>query len=203
MNKKPKWVIFDVGQVLYDYNSFVIDAARYLDIELILLKAELDGIVEKSMKGEMTFEQVWTQVLKLRGREHELEKILEIWWDSEKFVADTKLLIQELHIKSYSVALFTNNWPNMKERIIKNINDDSSVIKHMFESSVEHLRKPDIKFYELVQNRTGAKGNEIFFIDDKKINLTTAKDLGWQTFLYKLGADGGKTSNNKIRKQLL
>lgn len=203
MNKKPKWVIFDVGQVLYDYLAFMNDASRHLNVEIMFLKAELDEIVEKSMKGERTFEEVWGQFLKAQGKENELEKILEIHWDSKKFVSDTKLLIKQLHRKGYSIALFTNNWPNMTERILKKINDDSSVIKHMFESSVEKLRKPDIIFYELVQDRTGAKGNEIFFIDDKKENLTTAEVLGWQTFLYELGKDGGKTSNDKIRKQLL
>ncbi|MEK7160322.1 MAG: HAD-IA family hydrolase [Patescibacteria group bacterium] len=203
MNKKPKWVIFDVGQVLYDYQGFLSHAATHLNIESVLLKSELDEIVEKSMKGEMTFEEVWEQVLKAHGKESELEKILEIHWDSKKFVADTKHLIKQLHNKGYSIALFTNNWPNATERILKNVDEDLSVIKHMFESSVEKLKKPDMKFYELVEKRTGAKGNEIFFIDDKDVNLTTAEILGWQTFLYKLGQDGGKTSNDKIRKQLL
>ena len=203
MNKKPKWVIFDVGQVLYDYLGFLDHAATHLNIENVLLKSELDEIVEKSMKGEMTFEKVWGQVLKAHGKENELEKILEIHWDSKKFIVDTKHLIKQLHNKGYSIALFTNNWPNTTERILKNIDEDLSIIKHMFESSVEHLSKPDKQFYELVEKKTGAKADEIFFIDDRDINLTTAEMLGWQTFLYKLGTDGGKTSNENIRKLLL
>lgn len=203
MKIKPKWVIFDVGQVLYDYLNFLDDVAKYLNTENILLKSQLDEITAKSIKGEMSFQEVWGKILKAHGKEKDLEKILEIHWDSKKFVADTKLLMRQLHKKGYSIALFTNNWPNITERILKNIDEDSTVIQHMFESSVEHLRKPDIKFYKLVQDRTGARGNEIFFTDDNKENLITAKDLGWETFLYKLGTDGGKTSNDKIRKQLL
>jgi epoxide hydrolase-like predicted phosphatase len=203
MNTKPKWVVFDVGQVLYDYEHFVTDAAKHLRMELRLLKAELDKIFLKSMKGEMTFKEVWQEVLKEGGKEKELKKILRIWWDSKKFVADTKLLMKQLHKKGYSIALFTNNWPNMTKGLLKNIDEGSFIIKHMFESSVEHLRKPDKKFYKIVEKKTKAKGNEIYFIDDRKINLDTAESLGWQTFLYNLGRDGGKTSNDKIRKQLL
>lgn len=203
MNKKPKWVIFDVGQVLYDYKGFIKDSAKYLNINKENLQNTFTEILIASELGGLTFEEFWLGVLRLQEKEHEFQNIMSMWWDVERYVKDTKLLIKQLHKKGYSIALFTNNWPNMTERILKKINDDSSVIKHMFESSVEKLRKPDIIFYELVQDRTGAKGNEIFFIDDKKENLTTAEVLGWQTFLYKLGKDGGKTSNNKIRKQLL
>lgn len=203
MNKKPKWVIFDVGQVLYDYKSFQNQVSKHLNIEHELLKAELEDVFVRSMQGEMTFEEVWQEVLGSYGKEKELKNILDIWWDSKKFVVDTKLLVKQLHEKGYSIALFTNNWPNMTEGILKNIGEDSFVIKHMFESSVEKLRKPDIKFYELVERKTGAKENEIYFIDDKEENLITAETLGWQTFLYELGKDNGKKSNDKIRKKLL
>lgn len=203
MKTKPKWVIFDVGQVLYDYKSFMKKVSVYLGVELPILKDILTDIIENSLRGEMTFKQVWQTTLKQIQKEHEFENIEKIWWNPDTFLKDTKLLVRQLYNSGYSIALFSNNWPGMRERILKNVSNDNNIIKHFFESSVEHIRKPDIEFYYLVEKRLGAKKSEIFFIDDKQINLETAKSLGWQTFLYEIGIDNGKTANNKIRKHLL
>ncbi|PIR79911.1 MAG: hypothetical protein COU25_02860 [Candidatus Levybacteria bacterium CG10_big_fil_rev_8_21_14_0_10_35_13] len=202
MNKKPKWVIFDVGQVLYDYKGFIKDSAKYLNINKEDLQNRFTEILITSELGGLTFEEFWLGILRLQQKEHELQNIMNMWWDIERYVKDTRLLLKELHDTNYSIALFSNNWPNMGKKILEIISKDG-VIKEFFESSVEKLRKPDIKFYELAERKMGAKGKEIYFIDDKKENLITANILGWQTFLYRLGKDGGKKSNDKIRKQLL
>jgi len=202
MNKKPKWVIFDVGQVLYDYKGFIKDSAKYLNINKEDLQNRFTEILITSELGGLTFEEFWLGILRLQQKEHELQNIMNMWWDIERYVKDTRLLLKELHDTNYSIALFSNNWPNMGKKILEIISKDG-VIKEFFESSVEKLRKPDIKFYELAERKMGAKGKEIYFIDDKKENLITANILGWQNFLYRLGKDGGKKSNDKIRKQLL
>lgn len=202
MNKKPRWVIFDVGQVLYDYKAFTKHAAEHLKIEPEELEYKFDEIID-SMLGEMTFEETWKKVLINLNQENKLENIVNISWDHNKFVPDTKLLLKQLHDSGYLIALFTNNWPNATEKTLKNIDENSSIVRYMFESSVEKLRKPEIEFYKLVEKRTGAKAKQIYFIDDKQENLDTAKSLNWQTFLYKIGDDNGKTSNDLIRKQLL
>jgi len=203
MNKKPKWVIFDVGQVLYDYTSFELEVSKYLNIDYSILKIEMNEIVENSMTGELTFEQVWIGVLSKIKRENELTKIIEFFWDPKKFSKDTKLLLKQLHKKGYSIALFTNNWPNMREWMIKNLDEKNMMIKHIFESAKEHLRKPDEKFYKLVEERIAARADEIYFIDDLEINIVTGQRMNWQTFHYSFGNDGGRASNERIRKELL
>lgn len=199
---KPKWVIFDVGQVLYDYEQFITEIAVLIDIPEMVLKESISDILSSSEKGELTFEEVWMKVLSLFEKDEEYENLLKIWWDQKKFLADTKLLLKELDKAGYSIALFSNNWPNLREKILKSI-DGEKIVKFFFESSVEKLRKPDVRFYKLVEDRIKAKGSEIYFIDDRQENVDTGESLGWQTFLYRLGNDNGKISNDKIRKQLL
>ena len=77
------------------------------------------------------------------------------------------------------------------------------MVNEVFESSVEGLRKPDLKFYKLVEKRIGASGENIYFIDDSKGNIEAARKMQWQTFLYSIGSDDGKSANDLIRAKLL
>jgi FMN phosphatase YigB (HAD superfamily) len=86
--------------------------------------------------------------------------------------------------KKYKVGLLTNMYEGMldlirKKELIPNVNWDVIV-----DSSIEKCRKPDIKIYEIAQERAGFKGSEILFIDNKKENLEIPKELGWQTYWY-------------------
>ena len=199
---KPVWVIFDVGQVLYDYKKSIETIAKHLKIEEKDLYFEMDKIINKAEEGELTFEQTWKAVLKEIKLEEEFENIQRIYWSMEFFLVETRNLLFDLYEKKYKLALFTNNWPGMMQKFL-DILPLQQVISEIFESSVEKLRKPDIKFYHLVESRTKAKGKEIFFIDDRPENLETARNLGWQTFLYKTQEDRGISSNQKLRKLLL
>jgi len=52
------------------------------------------------------------------------------------------------------------------------------------DSSIEQVRKPDPKIYEIARERSGVPTDKILFIDNMQKNLDTARSLGWQTFLY-------------------
>jgi len=124
MNKKPKWVIFDVGQVLYDYKGFIKDSAKYLNIDKKDLQNTFTEILITSELGGLTFEEFWLGVLRLQQKEHELQNIMNMWWDIERYVKDTRLLLKEPHDVNYSIALFSNNWPNMGKKILEIISKD-------------------------------------------------------------------------------
>ncbi|PPQ99122.1 hypothetical protein CVT26_014372 [Gymnopilus dilepis] len=55
------------------------------------------------------------------------------------------------------------------------------------DSSVCGLRKPDPEFYLLACRRNGFKPSEAIFLDDIGLNLKTAKALGMETILVKIG----------------
>jgi len=52
------------------------------------------------------------------------------------------------------------------------------------DSSIEKCRKPERKIYEIAQDKSGFRGDEILFIDNKKENLEIPKEMGWQTFWF-------------------
>jgi len=102
--------------------------------------------------------------------------------------------------KKYKVGLLTNMYDGMlylirRKELIPEINWDVIV-----DSSVEKCRKPERKIYEIAESKSGFKGNEILFIDNKKENLEIPKKNGWQTYWYD-SSDYDK-SNQELAKIL-
>lgn len=57
-------------------------------------------------------------------------------------------------------------------------------------SCVEHLKKPDPKFYQLALAKSGAKPEQAIFIDDNEKYILAAREIGLKDILF--------TDNNKL-----
>ena len=82
------------------------------------------------------------------------------------------------------MGLLTNMYPRMllamtDKGIMPEANWDVVI-----DSTVERLRKPDLKIFELAERRANTKKDEIFFVDNTVANINVAKDFGWQAFFY-------------------
>lgn len=199
---KPRWVIFDVGGVIFDFRKAFHAVEVHLGVAEGILQEKVVAFFGPGELGKITFEEMWLNLLVTIGKEKEHQHILELWWHELHWVEDTKQLIRQLHAAGYKLALFTNNWKGMGAKVKQDMME-SELLHAFFESSVEKLRKPDPKFFHLVEKRINAKGQDVFFIDDTKENILAAKERGWQVFHYALSTDNGKSSNNAIRKILL
>ena len=86
--------------------------------------------------------------------------------------------------KKAKIGLLTNMYPKMLASIKKNdllpsINWDVTI-----DSVAEKARKPERKIFEIAQERSGVKPEEILFVENTPKNLEAPKMLGWQTFFY-------------------
>ena len=90
--------------------------------------------------------------------------------------------ISTLRGTGLKVAALTNNWANEQH---DGPHDGTRALRHHFdlfvESSVEGLRKPDPRIYELVCRRMDVEPNRSIFLDDIGSNLKTAARLGMAT----------------------
>ncbi len=82
------------------------------------------------------------------------------------------------------IGLLTNMYPGMLSAITEKGIMPKIHWDVIIDSSVECCRKPDLKVFELAQERADAKGENILFVDNKIENINAAKNFGWQTFLY-------------------
>lgn len=85
---------------------------------------------------------------------------------------------------SMKVGLLTDMWPNMYSEIkSRNLFPDITW-DAIVDSSLVGYRKPMPEIYKIAESSAGVPATEILFVDNNPINITGAKDLGWQTFFY-------------------
>lgn len=198
---KPTWVIFDVGGVLFDFMDGFRAIQEHLGVDGDYVKSVIDDHVGGEERGSVTLESVFTAILQPIDKVAELDHIVSLWYDRKYWHEDIFTLMKELKVAGYKVAIMTNNWGNMGERLrnVKGI----AVAEKIYESSVIGMRKPDLEFYEYVHNDLQTDPAKLFLIDDLKENCDGAILAGWQAFTYDIGKDRGVTANNQLRQLLL
>jgi FMN phosphatase YigB (HAD superfamily) len=86
--------------------------------------------------------------------------------------------------KKFKIGLLTDMYKDMYKLIEdKGIYPDISWDVIVNSSSVG-IRKPNIDIYNIAEERSGFKGDEILFIDNMIKNLEVARKLNWKTYLY-------------------
>jgi len=89
--------------------------------------------------------------------------------------------IERIREAGLLTAALTNNWASED----RGPDDGTRALRdrfHVFiESSVEGLRKPDPRIYELACDRLGVAPRESAFLDDIGVNLKSARALGMRT----------------------
>jgi len=82
------------------------------------------------------------------------------------------------------IGLLTNMYPNMLDAIYKADLMPDVEWDVVIDSSIEKVRKPQTEIFQLSQDRSGFKGEEILFVENGAKHVEAAKKFGWQTFLY-------------------
>lgn len=167
-----KAVVFDFAEVIAEGPM-----AKWLRENLPPEDQKLANYQKYSHKwdvGEMSREEVYKILSELTGilPEQIWEKIYE------KSEPNTGVinLIKKLK-KEYKIILFSNFIGEHLRKLLAKygITDDFDEI---IVSSEHKMRKPDVKFFELLRKKVGIKKNEIIFIDDKKENIDAALKFG-------------------------
>ncbi len=87
-----------------------------------------------------------------------------------------------------TTALLTNNvveWRSGWNEIL----DIEGLFDVIVDSSAVGARKPEPEIYEITREKLGVEHADIFFVDDIGQNLKAAKQLGWQTLLFRRSED--------------
>lgn len=92
-------------------------------------------------------------------------------------------IIEKLKGK-YNLGLLTNMYPNMLDAIYKAGLMPNVAWNVVIDSSIEKVRKPQTEIFQLAQDKSGFRGEEILFIDNGAKHVDAAKKFGWQGFVY-------------------
>ena len=84
----------------------------------------------------------------------------------------------------YKIGLLTNMYPNMLDAIYKAGLMPDVTWDVVIDSSIEKVRKPQAEIFQLAQDKSGFKGEEILFIDNSAKHVEAAKQFGWKGIVY-------------------
>jgi len=183
-----KAVIFDFGGVVFkEVMKFVYEeTGRKFDIDQNVVREKARPLIKQWQKNRITSEQFWKQLaLELNIKN---PKLLEDVWDrtfiqysvpNEKTVE----IVKRLKSGGYKVAALSNTVEPHANHHKKR--KDYDLFFPVFLSYELGMSKPDKEIYEHVIKVMGVKFEECIFIDDKEINLETAKALGMKTILFR------------------
>lgn len=185
-----KVIIFDLNKVLFNTGGdkkyqAIAKELGYPDWKKLRdLMTEVTDSGNNIRLGKMTLEEFWAEISKkIDIKIIDPIKIHQLWLSFYFIYPEVLDFIIELRKRGYKIGLISNTDQYRHKYLEERYNFLQYFDYQVF--SFEHaLLKPDPKIYELFEKISGAKGNEILFIDDKTENLTVAKKKQWETFLY-------------------
>jgi len=184
---KRKAVVFDVGRVLFQWQL------RALFEKLIDDEAELDWFLANVVTEEWHFEHDRGRPLAEMVPERiamfpQHEKLIRAY--QTRFnetvpgpVAGTHAIVQRLHDAGVPLFCLTNFGHEFWE-MFRPTQSLFDLFDDIIVSGTEKVAKPVPRIYEIVEQRSGRTGSELFFTDDNQANIKAAQDRGWDAHLF-------------------
>lgn len=195
-----KNIVFDLGNVLIDYNPSRIVNAVFTDKSLQdqFLKEIFQTQGWKDLdRGVMTFEEHTCDLIsKFSQYTRELEWILNNWHKDQPDVRGMYKVLENLHHHPYALFVLSNasyrfyNYAVSNKRFFKFF--DGVTI-----SAELKLLKPQREIYDRFCEIHQLVPEECLFIDDQPANIAGAIKAGWQAYQFK-DAEALKTTCLKL-----
>lgn len=181
-----KNIVFDIGNVILEGKPS--DCLEYYDIENqkkeIIKKIVFENKKWKELDyGRLNFEEYFKIVspelpenLKKCAKE-----ILLSSMKKRKINDEIMKLIKTLKTNGYKIFILSDNnidtYDHLKTTELDKYIDEWYISAHY------NATKSDSKLFEIFLNESNIKANESYFIDDKRINIEKAKNLGMEGFV--------------------
>ncbi len=182
-----KTIIFDIGNVLMDFNFQICFRAYAPDEETYqkIVKATVQSPVWAEFdRGVWTDEEILEGFIK---NDPSIESILRNMFERLEGIIKQRDYaipwIRELKESGYQV-LVLSNFPKKVYELFQNEMTFLQEVDGGILSCQDQVIKPDKAIYNLLMNRYQLEPEECVFLDDLKDNIKTAKELGMHTILF-------------------
>lgn len=179
----PTAVVFDLGKVLLEFDYGIV--ARRLAAHSGRDAEQIRGLLDQSPllfrleSGQMTNEEFFAEVSSLTGYTGELEEFANIFGDIFSAIHPMIDLHGRLRARGVPTFIFSNT----NELAVRHIRANYAFFAHFTDYIYSHeagAMKPDHRIYEVVERRSGRKGAELLYLDDRKENVDAGAARGWQ-----------------------
>jgi len=184
--RKYKHFIFDMGNVLMDFNPKYILSKYFSDISKINHYYEYyfkSGIWGKLDNGDIEFSQLEEDAQKNYPEDYEILKNFLQTWQEHKWERQAMTeIVKHLSKQGYGIHLCSN-----AARRFHDYQNNYSVFQYFDSITISadlNHSKPDHFIYEKVLRDNNLIASECLFIDDLKENIYAAEALGIDGYHY-------------------
>ncbi|MBI5774363.1 MAG: HAD family phosphatase [Verrucomicrobia bacterium] len=184
---KPPAIVFDLGKVLVDFdygiNARRLAAHSRCSADEIRHALDQSALLHRYESGQLTTAAFFDEMRAAIGYTGGFAEFCRIFGDIFTAIEPMIDLHARLRVADFSTYIFSNT----NELAIRHIRENFPFFAGFddFIFSFEHgAMKPELKLYEVVEQRTGRRGAELLYIDDRQENIATARPRGWQTILH-------------------
>jgi FMN phosphatase YigB (HAD superfamily) len=185
--KAPSVVVFDLGKVLVDYDykiasQRILRRTRLSDEEMQhLLCASL--LLRQYETGLISTAEFHEGVCDVSGYDGGLEEFGPAFADIFSEIEPMTAMHAALRADGIPTWIFSNTNPLAERHIRRRFPFFSNFDGYVL--SCEHgAMKPDQKIYEVVERKTGRRGGEILYLDDRPENVAAGLARNWRAVLH-------------------
>ncbi|PYI84980.1 MAG: hypothetical protein DME26_12175 [Verrucomicrobia bacterium] len=182
----PQVVVFDLGKVLVDFDYSI--GARRLATKSAIPSAELQDLIDHSPllfrleTGQISPTEFFEAVKGLTGYRGGFDEFAQLFADIFSPIPEMVRLHETLCAQGVPTYIFSNTNIFAARHIRKSFPFFSRFTDYIL--SYEHgSMKPDSKLYEILEDKSGRRGAEILYLDDRAENVAAGAQRGWQVIL--------------------
>lgn len=180
-------VVFDLGKVLLDFDYGTAgrrlaaqsdqtpgEIQRHLDQSALLLRYE---------EGRLSTAEFTTEAMAVAGFKGSKEEFERIFGDIFVGIEPMIGLFESLR-RQHPTFLFSNT----NELAVRHVRSQFPFYRHFTRHvlSYEHgAMKPQPKLYEVVEQWSNKRGDQLVYIDDRQENIDAGRQRGWRTVCHR------------------
>ncbi|MBI2452321.1 HAD-IA family hydrolase [Candidatus Pacearchaeota archaeon] len=190
-----KTIAFDMEGVLVKSGKKSIQesVAKEFGIKIKNWIEIIRPIIRLSSKGRISKRETLARIKEVLNENHKkIENALKEFYKKSYKTNKIMLELSKKLKKRYKIIIMSNLGHLAKEVLVENRN-----MKHFKNKIIScdiGKSKANKKFFEIALKKSKTKPNEMVFIDNLKINVSTAKELGIKAVLFK--------NNKQVIKEL-
>lgn len=184
---KPKIVVFDLGKVLvdFDYHQSAQALARHATAsagEIYKFLFE-DGWLVQYEISAISYELFFTgfcRAVGYRGTREEFEH-----WLGRIFVPIAPMieLLEQVRAEGFPTWLFSNTNDIAARCVYEDFDFFRRFTGYIYSYEIRSM-KPHPPMYEALEQRSGCRGAEILYLDDRPENVEAGVARGWQGLIH-------------------
>jgi len=181
-----KTVVFDLGKVLVDFDYSI--AARKIAARGKIAPEEIARFIDHSPllyryeTGLLTSAQFYKEICETSGFCGPFEEFAAAFADIFVPIEPMVQLHGLLRQRGVPTYIFSNTNELAVGHIRRNFPFFANFDDYIF--SFEHgAMKPNHKLYEVVERKSGARGAEVLYLDDRVENVAAGTERGWTAVL--------------------